>query len=106
MYKKNILNFYGSGACEEYIQIEEGGSDRVDSRIAPVEWTPGIGFFIVLLGSLVTGGGAFYILGNIDEEWKAVIKKQELIERQEEIQKERLTRIKNFWKNSRRLKNG
>ena len=84
---KNILNFYGSGACEEYIQIEEGGSDRVDSRIAPVEWTPGIGFFIVLLGSLVTGGGTLYILGNIDEEWKAVIKKQELIERQEEIQK-------------------
>ena len=78
---KNILNFYGSGNCEEYIQVESGAADRVDNRLSPVEWTPGIGFFIVLLGSLVTGGGTLYILGNIDEEWKAVIKKQELIDR-------------------------
>ena len=105
---KNILNFYGSGACEEYVQIEEGGSDRVDSRIAPVEWTPGIGFFVVLLGSLVTGGGTLYILGNIDEEWKAVIKKQELIERQEEIQKGEIDKnkelLKEFEETEERLK--
>ncbi|MFL2941365.1 MAG: GreA/GreB family elongation factor [Candidatus Poseidoniales archaeon] len=106
---KNILNFYGSGACEEYVQIEEGGSDRVDNRIAPIEWTPGIGFFIVLLGSLVTGGGTLYILGNVDRRnWKAVIKKQELIERQEEIQKGEIDKnkelLKEFDETEERLK--
>jgi len=90
----NILNFYGSGTCEEYIQLEEGAADRVDNRLGPVEWTPGIGFFIVLLGCLVTGGGTLYILGNIDEEWSAVIKKQELIERQQEIKKGEINKNK------------
>jgi len=105
---KNILNFYGSGNCEEYIQVESGAADRVDNRLSPVEWTPGIGFFIVLLGSLVTGGGTLYILGNIDEEWKAVIKKQELIERQQEIQKGEMNKneelLKEFDQTEQKLK--
>jgi len=82
---KNILNFYGEGTCEEYKQLEAGEADRVTGRLGPVSWSPGIAFFIVLIGSTLTGGGTLYILGNIGEEWQAILKKQELIERQQEI---------------------
>ena len=82
---KNLLNFYGEGTCEEYKQVEAGEADRVTGRLGPVSWSPGIAFFIVLIGSALTGGGTLYILGNIGEEWQAILKKQELIERQQEI---------------------
>ena len=82
---KNILNFYGSGNCEEYVQLNAGEEDRVTGRLGPLSWSPGIGFFIVLIGTSLTGGGTLYILGNIGEEWQAILKKQELIERQQEI---------------------
>jgi len=82
---KNIINFYGEGTCEEYVQLNAGEADRVTGRLGPVSWSPGIGFFIVLIGTGLTGGGTLYILGNIDEEWQAILKKQELIERQQEI---------------------
>ena len=82
---KNILNFYGEGTCEEYVQLKAGEEDRVTGRLGPVSWSPGIGFFIVLIGTALTGGGTLYILGNIGEEWQAILKKQELIERQQEI---------------------
>ena len=29
-----------------------------------------VGFFVVIIGSLITGGGTLYILGSIDEEWE------------------------------------
>ena len=82
---KNLLNFYGEGTCEEYVQLKAGEADRVTGRLSPVSWSPGIGFIIVLIGSALTGGGTLYILGNIDEEWQAILKKQELIERQQDI---------------------
>ena len=82
---KNILNFYGEGTCEEYKQLDAGEADRVTGRLGPVSWSPGIAFFIVLIGTALTGGGTLYILGNISEEWQAILKKQELIERQQEI---------------------
>ena len=47
---KNILNFYGEGTCEEYKQLEAGEADRVTGRLGPVSWSPGIAFFIVLIG--------------------------------------------------------
>jgi len=82
---KNIMTFYGGGNCEEYVQLSAGEADRITGRLGPVTWGPGIGFFIVLIGSTLTGGGTLYILGNIGEEWQAILKKQELIERQQEI---------------------
>ena len=82
---KNLLNFYGEGTCEEYVQLQAGEADRVTGRLEQVSWSPGIGFIIVLIGSALTGGGTLYILGNIDEEWQAILKKQELIERQQDI---------------------
>ena len=82
---KNLLNFYGEGTCEEYVQLKAGEADRVTGRLSSVSWSPGIGFIIVLIGSALTGGGTLYILGNIDEEWQAILKKQELIERQQDI---------------------
>ena len=82
---KNLLTFYGEGNCEEYVQLQAGEADRITGRLGPVSWSPGIGFFIVLIGTALTGGGTLYILGNIDEEWQAILKKQELIERQQKI---------------------
>jgi hypothetical protein len=82
---QHILNFYGEGTCEEYVQLKAGEADRVTGRLGPVSWSPGSGFFIGLIGAALTGGGTLYILGNIDEEWQAILKKQELIERQQEI---------------------
>ena len=82
---KNLLNFYGEGTCEEYVQLQAGEADRVTGRLEQVSWSPGIGFIIVLIGSALTGGGTLYILGNIDEEWQAILKKQELIERQQDL---------------------
>lgn len=82
---KNLLTFYGEGTCEEYVQLKAGEADRVTGRLGPVSWSPGIGFIIVLIGSALTGGGTLYILGNIDDEWQAILKKQELIERQQDI---------------------
>ena len=82
-----VITFYGGDACLEYVQSENPGeADLLSSRINPVAWGPGIGFFVVLIGSLFTGGGTLYILGSIDEEWQAILKKQDLIERQQKIQ--------------------
>ena len=91
------FNFYNKASCEEYIPSPiKGNSDLISARINPVEWQPGIGFFVVIIGSLITGGGTLYILGSIDEEWQAVIKKQELIERQQKIQDSEIERNKDL----------
>ena len=82
-----VLTFYGGDACLETVESEnQGEADLLSARINPVTWGPGIGFFVVILGSMITGGGTLYILGSIDEEWQAILKKQELIERQQKIQ--------------------
>ena len=82
----NIVTFYGGDACLEYVQSpNEGEADLLSARVNPVNWGPGIGFFIVVIGSMITGGGTLYILGSIDEEWQAILKKQDLIERQQKI---------------------
>jgi len=89
----NEFNFYNKGNCEEYILAElSGDSDLISARLTSIEWRPGMGFFIVLIGSTLTGGGTLYILGNIDEEWQAILKKQELIERKQDIQKSEVER--------------
>ena len=81
------LAFTGGIPCVEYIVSEEQGQANLQSStVSPLEWGPGIGFFVIVLGSMVTGGGTLYILGNIDEEWQAILKKQDLIERQQKIQ--------------------
>ena len=81
------LTFYGSGSCIETVEADnEGTADIIVARVTPITWSPGIGFFVVLLGSVLTGGGTLYILGNIDEEWQHILKKQDLIERQQNIQ--------------------
>ncbi len=83
----DVLTFYGGDACLEYVpNPAQGEADLLSVRVNPVSWGPGIGFFIVILGSMVTGGGTLYILGSIDEEWQAILKKQDLIERQQKIQ--------------------
>jgi len=83
----DVITFYGGDACLEYVPSpDEGAADLLSARINPISWGPGIGFFVVLLGSMVTGGGTLYILGSIDEEWQAILKKQDLIERQQKIQ--------------------
>ena len=82
-----VLTFYGGDACLEYITSpNEGEADLLSVRMNPVNWSPGIGFFVVVLTSLGTGGGTLYILGSIDEEWQAILKKQDLIDRQQKIQ--------------------
>ena len=80
------LTFMGSGTCIETVEAEKGTADKISARLTPISWNPGIGFFVVLLGSALTGGGTLYILGNIDEEWQNILKKQDLIERQQKIQ--------------------
>ena len=82
-----VLTFYGGDACLEYINSpNQGEADLLSARMNPVNWSPGIGFFVVVLTSLATGGGTLYILGSIDEEWQAILKKQDLIDRQQKIQ--------------------
>jgi len=82
-----VLTFYGGDACLEYIKSSnQGEADLLSARMNPVNWSPGIGFFVVVLTSLATGGGTLYILGSIDEEWQAILKKQDLIDRQQKIQ--------------------
>ena len=94
---RNLLSSYGNGACEEYVpSTVQGETDRLSARINPIAWTPGIGFFVVLMGSLMTGGGTLYIIGNIDDEWKAILKKQELIERQQDVHSEEIDRNKDL----------
>ena len=93
----NEFNFYNSGNCEEYIPAPASGdTDLISARLTSIEWKPGMGFFIVLIGSTLTGGGTLYILGNIDEEWQAILKKQELIERKQDIQKSEVERNKDL----------
>jgi len=93
----NDFNFYNQASCEEYITAAvKGDSDLISARLNPIEWKPGIGFFIVIIGSMLTGGGTLYILGNIDEEWQAILKKQELIERQQDIQDSEVERNKDL----------
>ena len=93
----NDFNFYNKGNCEEYIPASvQGDSDLISARLTSIEWRPGIGFFIVLIGSVLTGGGTLYILGNIDEEWQAILKKQELIERQQNIRESEVERNKDL----------
>ena len=93
----NDFNFYNQGTCEEYIPATvQGDSDLISARLTTLEWRPGMGFFIVLIGSMLTGGGTLYILGNIDEEWQAILKKQELIERQQDIQESEVERSKDL----------
>ncbi len=83
----NSLTFYGGEGCLEYVSSnEQGEADLLSARINPISWGPGIGFFVIVLGSMITGGGTLYILGNIDEEWQDILKKQDLIERQQKIQ--------------------
>jgi len=89
----NEFNFYNNIDCTEYGPVVEDGDTPLPSaRLTNVEWKPGMGFFIVLIGSTLTGGGTLYILGNIDEEWQAILKKQELIERKEGIQESEVER--------------
>ena len=81
------LAFTGGVSCSETVTSENPGqADHHSSTVSPVNWGPGIGFFVIVLGSMVTGGGTLYILGNIDEEWQDILKKQDLIERQQKIQ--------------------
>jgi transcription elongation GreA/GreB family factor len=93
----NEFNFYNKATCEEYIPAPvKGDTDLISARLTSIEWKPGIGFFIVLIGSVLTGGGTLYILGNVDEEWQAILKKQELIERQQKIQESEVERNKDM----------
>ena len=93
----NEFNFYNNIDCTEYGPVVEDGDTPLPSaRLTNVEWKPGMGFFIVLIGSTLTGGGTLYILGNIDEEWQAILKKQELIERKEGIQESEVERNKDL----------
>ena len=63
-----VLTFYGEEACLEYIlSPNQGEADLLSARINPVSWGPGIGFFVVILGSMITAGVTLYILGNIDK---------------------------------------
>ena len=93
----NEFNFYGNIDCTEYGQVDTAGDTPLPSaRLTSIEWKPGMGFFIVLIGSTLTGGGTLYILGNIDEEWQAILKKQELIERKQDIQESEVERNKDL----------
>ena len=93
----NEFNFYNNIDCTEYGPVVEDGDTPLPSaRLTNVEWKPGMGFFIVLIGSTLTGGGTLYILGNIDEEWQAILKKQELIERKQDIQESEVERNKDL----------
>ncbi len=93
----NEFSFYGNIDCTEYGEADTAGDTPLPSaRLTSIEWKPGMGFFIVLIGSALTGGGTLYILGNIDEEWQAILKKQELIERKQDIQESEVERNKDL----------
>jgi len=93
----NEFNFYNNIDCTEYgAVVKDGDTPLPSARLTNVEWKPGMGFFIVLIGSTLTGGGTLYILGNIDEEWQAILKKQELIERKQDIQESEVERNKDL----------
>ena len=93
----NEFNFYGNIDCTEYGEVDTAGDTPLPSaRLTSIEWKPGMGFLIVLIGSFLTGGGTLYILGNIDEEWQAILKKQELIERKQDIQESEVERNKDL----------
>ena len=62
-----VLTFYGGDGCLETVEsANQGEADLLSARINPVSWGPGIGFFVVILGSMITGGGTLYILGSIE----------------------------------------
>ncbi|OIR10556.1 MAG: hypothetical protein BEU05_01305 [Marine Group III euryarchaeote CG-Bathy2] len=91
------LGFWGEGACNDYEDpsgLSEGEEPSVIGSKINIKWHPGIALFLIAIGCLVSGGGTFYIIHEIEKEWDEHIKPlHERIEKKETVVKGELDRI-------------
>ena len=71
------LGFLGEGTCNKYEDqsgLSEGEQPSVIGSKINIKWHPGIALFLIAIGCLVSGGGTFYIIREIEKEWDEHIK--------------------------------
>ena len=87
------LGIWGGGTCNEY---KEPGQETSGVEISKfnIHWQPGIALFLIAIGCLVSGGGTFYIVREIEKEWDEHIKPlHDMIEKEETVVEGELDRI-------------
>ncbi len=92
------LGLWGEGTCNEY----QSESDLEVGQLLPsvigektnIKWHPGIALFLIAIGCLISGGGTFYIIREIEKEWDEHIKPlHDRIEKEETVVEGELDRI-------------
>ena len=91
------LGFWGEGTCNDYEDpsgLSEGDQPSVIGSKINIKWHPGIALFLIAIGCLVSGGGTFYIIREIEKEWDEHIKPlHDMIEKEETVVEGELDRI-------------
>ena len=91
------LGFWGEGTCNDYEDpsgLSEGELPSVIGSKINIKWQPGIALFLIAIGCLVSGGGTFYIIHEIDKVWNEHIKPlHEKIVKEETVVEGELDRI-------------
>ena len=91
------LGFWGEGTCNDYEDpsgLSEGEQPSVIGSKINIKWHPGIALFLIAIGCLVSGGGTFYIIREIEKEWDEHIKPlHDMIEKEETVVEGELDRI-------------
>ena len=91
------LGIWGEGTCNDYEDLSGLSDGELPSVIGSkinIKWQPGIALFLIAIGCLVSGGGTFYIIHEIEKEWDEHIKPlHERIEKEETVVKGELDRI-------------
>ena len=91
------LGFWGEGTCNDYEDpsgLSEGELPSVIGSKINIKWQPGIALFLIAIGCLVSGGGTFYIIHEIEKEWDEHIKPlHERIEKEKPVIEGELDRI-------------
>ena len=91
------LGFWGEGTCNDYEDpsgLSEGELPSVIGSKINIKWHPGIALFLIAIGCLVSGGGTFYIIREIEKEWDEHIKPlHDMIEKEETVVEGELDRI-------------
>ena len=106
------LGFWGEGTCNDYEDpsgLSEGEQPSVIGSKINIKWHPGIALFLIAIGCLVSGGGTFYIIREIEKEWDEHIKPlHERIEKEKPVIEGELDRIqqlrRDFDKNESEVK--
>ena len=106
------LGFWGEGTCNKYEDqsgLSEGEQPSVIGSKINIKWHPGIALFLIAIGCLVSGGGTFYIIREIEKEWDEHIKPlHERIEKEKPVIEGELDRIqqlrRDFDKNESEVK--